>query len=198
MSLSLLLLGLATIPGAVAPAGIHSTLRRTCVGNACAGITDPRAFVDKVRGIFSAQRSSTTAAHSFSPAGRPARMATALVAEASRWSAWESTIHHHPQLPAAQWDHGTDQLPRQGRLDPRGPGLATTDHSVNLTKVAPPLREPHLGSEPYCRRVNLTSTVCRPGRPPTDPFPTAAECTTTTDTAATCTTTTAALVAAAA
>jgi hypothetical protein len=46
----------------------------------------PREFVDKVRGIFTAQRASTTAAHSFSPSAHAQRTTTtAHVAEAALW-----------------------------------------------------------------------------------------------------------------
>jgi hypothetical protein len=151
MSLSFLLLGLATIPGAVAPAGIHSTLRRTCVGNACAGITDPRAFVDKIRGIFSAQRSSTTAAHSFSPAARPARMATALVAEADSWSAWGEDYPPPSLSPASHPPRHSPSL--------QASAMATHPHRTpHPPSTAPPKRCPR------CYGHHSNVAICR-GRP---------------------------------
>jgi hypothetical protein len=71
LSISMLLSGLASVPGATNTAGIFSSLRSTCKGEACADITDPRAFVDKVRQLFTAQEASAKAASSRSSRSQP-------------------------------------------------------------------------------------------------------------------------------
>jgi hypothetical protein len=101
MSISILLSGLACVPGATSPAGIYSSLRATCKGQECSGITDPRAFVDKVRQLFTAQEASATAARLLAGSAPPTRSASAHVADVVEWPGWpEAPTPAVPQVAA--------------------------------------------------------------------------------------------------
>jgi hypothetical protein len=107
---------LASVPGTTSTAGIFNSLRSTCKGQACADITDPRAFVDKVRQLFTAQEASAKAASSRSSRAPPTRAASAHVADAAEWhgcpDGFPPSVHTEPRsfyAPTA-WPSHTDHL----------------------------------------------------------------------------------------
>jgi hypothetical protein len=167
MSTSLLLLGLATTPGAVTAAGIHSTLRASCTGDQCVGITDPRALVDRIRSIFSARAASSAAASFVSGAPLAAQ---AHVAAAAEPVYHEDVFAAAPTVAPAPWQHQFGDSAYLPEMQTAAMVARTFTPRMRPPATAPPARCPRcFGNHPNiadCRGRPVPGVTAGPGQAP--------------------------------